>query len=58
MRFLVENGCDVNEPGYENHELAPYARHYLANIDYLMSKGLKLNRFAPDHNFSAGTTQS
>ena len=46
VRFLVENGCDVNEPGYENHELAPYARHYLANIDYLMSKGLKINRFA------------
>ena len=46
VRFLVENGCDVNEPGYENHETAPYARHYLPSIDYLMSKNLKINQFA------------
>ena len=46
VRFLAENGCDVNEPGYENHELAPYARNYLPAIEYLMSKGAKINPFA------------
>ena len=37
---------DVNEPGYENHEIAAYARNYPPTIEYLMSKGVKINPYA------------
>ena len=42
VRFLVEHGCDPNEPGYGGARLRVYARHYQPNIEYLMSKGLKI----------------
>ena len=42
VRFLVEHGCDPNEPGYGGARLRVYARHYQPTIEYLMSKGLKI----------------
>jgi len=40
VRFLVEHGIDPNEPGYG----APvrYARQYLPTLEYLLSKGMKV----------------
>ena len=45
VRFLVESGSDPNEEGYGigNTVTRLYARHYLPSIEYLQSKGLKMN---------------
>ena len=46
VRFLVESGIDPNEEGYGNTPgllSRLYARHYLPSIEYLQSKGLKMN---------------
>lgn len=43
VRFLVESGSDPNEEGYGNNLSRLYARHYLPSIEYLQSKGLKMN---------------
>jgi uncharacterized protein len=42
VRFLVEHGCDPNEPGYGGSRVRLYQRHDQASIEYLMSKGLKI----------------
>jgi len=43
VRFLVEHGCDPNEPGYPGGgNSRRFARHDLPIIDYLMSKGAKV----------------
>ncbi len=39
VRFLVEHGCDPNEPGYGS--TVRYARHYLPSLEYLLSTGAK-----------------
>jgi hypothetical protein len=44
VRFLVESGLDPNEQGYGPARLRLYARHHLPTIDYLQSKGLKMDR--------------
>jgi ankyrin repeat protein len=47
VRFLVEHGCDPSEPGYPGASLGRrFARHDLATIEYLMSKGVKIDRDA------------
>jgi ankyrin repeat protein len=47
VRFLVEHGCDPNEPGYQGGSLGRrFARHDLATIEYLMSNGVKVDRDA------------
>ena len=44
-RFLMEHGCDPNEPGYPGASPGRrFARHDQAILDYLMSKGLKIDR--------------
>ena len=44
VRFLVESGIDPNEEGYGlNPSPRLYPRHYLPSIEYLQSKGLKMN---------------
>lgn len=43
VRFLVESGIDPNEEGYGAARLRVYARHHLPSIEYLQSKGLKMN---------------
>ncbi len=43
VRFLVEHGCDPNEEGYGAARLRLYARHHLPAIEYLLSKGLKMD---------------
>ena len=42
VRFLVEHGCDPNEPGYGGSRVLLYQRHHQESIEYLMSKGLKI----------------
>jgi len=44
VRFLVEHGCDPNEPGYGNN--GRYARHYLPTLEYLLSKGARVEKDA------------
>ena len=41
VRFLVEHGIDPNEPGYGTG--VRYARHYLPTLEYLLSKGAKVD---------------
>ena len=43
VRFLVESGLDPNEEGYGPASTRLYARHHQPSIDYLISKGLKMN---------------
>ena len=40
VRFLVEHGCDPNEPGYGSH--VRFARHYLPTLEYLLFKGARV----------------
>jgi len=44
FRFLVEHGCDLNEPGYGT--TIRYARQYLPSLEYLLSKGAKVEKDA------------
>ena len=44
VRFLVEHGCDPNEPGYGTN--VRYARHYLPTLEYLLSKGARVEKDA------------
>ena len=44
VRFLVEHGCDPNEPGYGSN--VRYARQYLPTLEYLLSKGAKMEKDA------------
>ena len=44
VRFLVEHGCDPGEPGYGT--TVRYARQYLPTLEYLMSKGMKVEKDA------------
>jgi ankyrin repeat protein len=44
VRFLVEHGCDPNEPGYGTG--VRYARHYLPTLEYLLSKGANVEKDA------------
>jgi len=44
VRFLVEHGCDPNEPGYGSN--VRYARHYLPTLEYLLSKGANVDKDA------------
>jgi len=47
VRFLVEHGCDPNEPGYPGASPGRrFARHDLATLEYLTSKGIKIDRDA------------
>src|SRR6202162_4225963 len=41
VRLLVEHGCDPNEPGYGT--TVRYARQYLPSLEYLLSKGAKVD---------------
>jgi len=43
VRFLVEHGCDPNEEGYGAARLRLFARHHVPTIEYLLSKGLKVD---------------
>ncbi len=44
VRFLVEHGCDPGEPGYPGASLGRrFARHDLATVEYLTSKGVKID---------------
>lgn len=45
VRFLVERGCDPNEPGYAGGGRR-FARHDLATIEYLTSHGAAVDRDA------------
>src|SRR5579871_416130 len=40
VRFLVEHGCDPSEVGYGGN--VRYARQYLPTLEYLLSKGAKV----------------
>ena len=44
VRFLVEHGCDPTEPGYGTN--ARYGRQYLPTLEYLLSKGVKVEKDA------------
>ena len=44
VRFLVEHGCDPNEPGYGSN--VRYARQYRPTLEYLLSKGAKVEKDA------------
>jgi ankyrin repeat protein len=44
VRFLVEHGCDPNEPGYGT--TIRYARQYRPTLDYLLSKGANVEKDA------------
>ncbi|HJT88058.1 MAG TPA: ankyrin repeat domain-containing protein [Bryobacteraceae bacterium] len=44
VRFLVEHGCDPNEPGYGSN--VRYARQYAPTLQYLLSKGAKVEKDA------------
>jgi ankyrin repeat protein len=44
VRFLVEHGCDPNEPGYGTN--VRYARHYLPTLEYLLAKGASVDKDA------------
>jgi len=43
VRFLVEHGCDPNEPGYQGGGGRRFARHDPATFEYLMSHGAKID---------------
>lgn len=44
VRFLVEHGCDPNEPGYPGGANSRrFARHDQAIVEYLLSKGAKVD---------------
>ena len=44
VRFLVEHGCDPNEPGYGSN--VRYARQYAPTLDYLLAKGANVEKDA------------
>jgi len=44
VRFLVEHGCDPNEPGYGTN--VRYARQYLPTLEYLLSRGANVEKDA------------
>jgi len=44
VRFLVEHGCDPNEPGYGTN--VRYARQYRPTLEYLLSKGANVEKDA------------
>jgi ankyrin repeat protein len=44
VRFLVEHGCDPNEPGYGT--TVRYARQYRPTLAYLLSKGARVEKDA------------
>ncbi len=44
VRFLVEHGCDPNESGYGT--TIRYARQYRPTLEYLLSKGAKVEKDA------------
>jgi len=44
VRFLVERGCDPNEPGYGSN--VRYARQYRPTLEYLLSQGVKVEKDA------------
>ena len=44
VRFLVEHGCDPNEPGYGT--TVRYARQYRPTLEYLLSKGANVEKDA------------
>jgi ankyrin repeat protein len=44
VRFLVEHGCDPNEPGYGS--TIRYARQYRPTLEYLLSKGANVEKDA------------
>jgi len=44
VRFLVEHGSDPNEPGYG--PAVRYSRQYLPTLEYLLSKGAKVDKDA------------
>ena len=44
VRFLVEHGCDPDEPGYLT--TVRYARHYLPTLEYLLSQGAHVEKDA------------
>jgi ankyrin repeat protein len=44
VRFLVEHGCDPNEPGYGTN--VRYARHYAPTMEYLLAKGANVEKDA------------
>ncbi len=44
VRFLVEHGCDPNEPGYGTP--VRYARQYLPSLKYLLAKGARVEKDA------------
>ncbi len=44
VRFLVEHGCDPNEPGYGTN--VRYARQYPPTLEYLLSKGANVEKDA------------
>lgn len=46
VRFLVEHGCDPNEPGYGPTGPRRFARHDLESIEYLISKGVPVDKTA------------
>ncbi|PWU00289.1 MAG: hypothetical protein C5B51_25515 [Terriglobia bacterium] len=43
VRFLVENGADPNEPGYSTAGVRRYARYDLPILEYLLSRGAKVD---------------
>jgi ankyrin repeat protein len=44
VRFLVEHGCDPNEPGYGT--TVRYGRQYRPTLDYLLSQGANVEKDA------------
>lgn len=44
VRFLVQHGCDPNEPGYGSN--VRYARQYLPTLEYLLKKGVQVDKDA------------
>lgn len=43
VRFLVEHGCDPNEPGYPGAGRR-FSRHDPATVEYMLSDGAKIDR--------------
>ena len=46
VRLLVDNGLDPNGDEYGVARLGRWSRHYLPTIEYLMSKGVKVDKNA------------
>ncbi|HEV2198673.1 MAG TPA: ankyrin repeat domain-containing protein [Bryobacteraceae bacterium] len=44
VRYLVDRGCDPNEPGYGT--TVRYARQYRPTLEYLLSKGARIEKDA------------